>query len=130
MQWCNWRGVVSDRIYCRPALPTQGTGWDVFVDVSPKGPDVFSCHALDLPFTDKGTQACRLKGSTTALGQSLVCRHTQAIAAVVVVVVCTIPTREVNISSLVFLNGREERRDTIIKGCNTRELDNHLCRLL
>ena len=69
-----------------PALPTQGTGWDVFMGVSPKGPDAFSRHALDLPFTDKGIQACRLKGSTAALGQSKVRRYSQAVVVIVVVV--------------------------------------------
>ena len=69
---------------------TQGTGWDVFVDVSPKGPDAFFRHALDLPFTDKGIQACRLKGSTTALGQSKVRRHSRATCFVVVIVVVVI----------------------------------------
>ena len=78
MHQCNWRGVVGDLAYCMPALPTQGTGWDVFVDVFPKGPDAFFRLALDLPFTDKGIQACRLKGSTTASGQSEVCRHSRA----------------------------------------------------
>ena len=78
MQWCNWRCTVINTKYRRPALPTQGTGWDVFMGVSPKGPDAFSRHALDLPFTDKGIQACRLKGSTAASGQSEVCRHSRA----------------------------------------------------
>ena len=44
-----------------PALPTQGTGPDVFVDVSAEEPIAFSRHAQDLPFTDKGIQAFRLK---------------------------------------------------------------------
>ena len=61
----------------RPALPTQGTGWDIFVDVSPRGLGDFSHHVLDLPFTRKEIQACRLKGSTAASGQSVVCRHTR-----------------------------------------------------
>ena len=73
-----------------PALPTQGTGWDVFMGVSPKGPDAFSRHALDLPFTDKGIQACRLKGSTTASGQSEVRRHSRAVSPLIVVVVVVV----------------------------------------
>ena len=50
-----------------------------------------------MPLTDKGIQACRLKGSTAALGQSTVWRHTQAstvvvvVAVVVVVVVLALP---------------------------------------
>ena len=72
MHQCNWCRVVSDRIYYIPALSTQGTGPNVFVDVSAKEPVAFSDHSLDLTFTDKGIQAFRLKGSTAALGQSVV----------------------------------------------------------
>ena len=90
MRWCKWQGIVSDTAYRRPAVPRQGTGWDVFVDVSPKGPDAFSRHALDLPFTDKGIHAFRLKGSTAASGQSVVCRHTRAAQPVVAVVVVVV----------------------------------------
>ena len=68
-------------------MPTQGTGWDVFLDVSPKGPVGFSRRALDLPFTDKGIQAYRLERSTSALGQSAVRRHTRASCIIVVDVV-------------------------------------------
>ena len=50
------------------ALSQQGTGLDVFVGVSSREPDAFFYHATDLPFTDKGIQAYRLKRSTTALG--------------------------------------------------------------
>ena len=65
-------GGGSYHTYRIPTLPTQGTGPDVFVDVSAEEPVAFSRHALDLPFTDKGIKACRLKGSTPALGQSAV----------------------------------------------------------
>ena len=41
MYQCNWCGVVSDRMYCIPALSTQGTGPDVFVDFSAKEPKAF-----------------------------------------------------------------------------------------
>ena len=73
-----------------PVLPTQGTGPDVVMDVSTKEPEAFFCRALDLPFTDKGIQACRLKGPTAASGQSAVRRHTRAGVVVVVVVVVVI----------------------------------------
>ena len=73
------RGVINDLGYCIPSLPTQGAGLDVFVDVSTKELEAFFyCCALDVPFTDKGIQACRLKESTEASGQSVVCRHTRA----------------------------------------------------
>ena len=52
----------------------------------PQGTGSFFCHALNLPFTDKGIQACRLK-INRALGQSVVCRHFWAGVVVVVVVV-------------------------------------------
>ena len=42
----------------------------------PRAGNLFYRRALNLPFTDKGIQACRLKGSTAALGQSVVCRYT------------------------------------------------------
>ena len=96
MHQCNWRGVVSDRIYRIPALPTQGTGPDVFGCLCRGTGSLFYCLALDVPFTDKGIQACRLKGSTAASGQSAVRRHTRAslglvaVAVVVVVVVVVV----------------------------------------
>ena len=43
-----------------------------------------------MPFTDKGIQACRIKGSTAALGQSAVRRHTRAVSSVVFVVVVVV----------------------------------------
>ena len=54
------------------ALSTQETGPDVVIDVFAEEPEAFFCRALDLPFTDKGIQACRLKGPTAAFGQSAV----------------------------------------------------------
>ena len=48
------------------------------MDVSAEEPEAFFCRALDLPFTDKGIQAYRLKGSTEAPWQSAVQRHTRA----------------------------------------------------
>ena len=60
------------------------------MDVFPKGPVAFSRRALDLPFTDKGIQACRLKESTATLGQSVVRRHTRASNITVVVVVVVV----------------------------------------
>ena len=83
-------GVVSDHAYRIPAFPSQGIGHDVFVDVSAEEPVAFALHALDLPFTDKGIQACRLKGSTTALGQSVVRRHTCDLLIVVVIIVVVV----------------------------------------
>ena len=53
-------------------------GWDVFLNLSPKGPVAFSCRALVLPFTDQGIQVYRLKRFTSAFGQSVVFRHTWA----------------------------------------------------
>ena len=85
MHQCNWRGVVSDRVYRIPALPTQGTGPDVFGCLC-RGTGSLFCHALDLPFTDKGIQAYRLRVHR-ALGQSAVCRHTWASAVAVAVAV-------------------------------------------
>ena len=73
-----------------PALPTQGMGSDVFVDVSDKEPVAFSCHILDLPFTDKQIQACKLKGSTAALEQSTVRRHTWDGVVIIIVVVVVV----------------------------------------
>ena len=60
MHQCNWQGVVSDRIYRIPALLIQGTGPDVFGCLC-QGTSSLFCHALDLPFTDKGIQAYRLR---------------------------------------------------------------------
>jgi len=56
------------------------------VDVFPKGPVAFSCHTLDLPFTDKGIQAFRLKVNR-ASGQSVVRRHTRV---TIVFVICVV----------------------------------------
>ena len=84
MQRYNLHGVVSDLVYRIPALPTQGTGPDVVMDVSAEEPEALFCRALDLPFTDKGIQAYRLKRSTSTSGQSVVCRHTRALVLVVV----------------------------------------------
>ena len=89
MHQYNWRGVVSDLIYHIPALPPQGTGPDVLGRLC-RRTRTFFCHVLDLPFTDKDIQACRLKGSTAALGQSAVRRHTRALNSVVVVVVVVV----------------------------------------
>ena len=90
MHQCIWRGVVSD-LTCRiPALPPQGTGPDVFGRLCRRTGSLFYCRALDVPFTDKGIQACRLKGSTAASGQSAVRRHTRAVVVVVVVIVVVV----------------------------------------
>lgn len=67
-------------------LTTQGMGWDVFVDVSPKGPDALFRRALDSPCTDKGIHAFRLKVNR-ASGQSVVRRHTRARAVTDIIVV-------------------------------------------
>ena len=83
MHQCNWRRIVSDRIYRIPIFPTQGTGPDVFGCLCRGTGSLFYCRALDVPFTDKGIQACRLKGSTAASGQSAVCRHTRALTCTV-----------------------------------------------
>ena len=56
----------------------------------PRNRKPFNRRALDLPFTDKGIQACRLKGSTATLRQSVVCRHTRATVVVVVVVIVNV----------------------------------------
>ena len=78
MHRCNWQGVVNDHAYCITALPTQVTGSNVFVDVSAEEAEAFfHCRTLNLPFTYKGIQACRLKVNR-ALGQSAVPRYTQA----------------------------------------------------
>ena len=98
MHQCNWRGVVSDRVYCIPDLPTQGTGPDVFGCLC-RGTGSLFCCALDLPFTDKGIQACRLKGSTAASGQSAVRRHTRAVSPVVVVAVAVAASSSSSLSS-------------------------------
>ena len=75
-----------------PALPTQGMGPNVSMDISTKELVAFSRHALDLPFTDKEIQACILKRSTAALRKSPVRRHTRAVTVVVVVAVAVVGT--------------------------------------
>ena len=84
------------------ALPTRGTGPDVLGRLC-RGTGTFFCHVLDLPFTDKGIQACRLKGSTAASGQSAVRRHTRALAIVVATVVIVAVITIIVVVFVVFL---------------------------
>ena len=85
-----------------PALPPQGTGPDVLGRLCRRTGSLFYCRALDVPFTDKGIQACRLKGSTAASGQSAVRRHTRARGTVVVVVVVVVVICDLLVVSIDF----------------------------
>ena len=49
-----------------------------------------------MPFTDKGIQACRLKGSTPALGQSAVRRHTRTLTVDIVIAIAVNNDANVN----------------------------------
>ena len=104
MHQCNWRGVVSDRVYCIPASSPQNTGPNVFGCLC-RGTGSLFWHALDLTFTDKGIQAYRLRVHR-ASGQSAVCRHTWAfiIVIIVVVVVVVVVVIAVTVNIIIFIS--------------------------
>ena len=69
MHQCNWRGVVSDHIYRIPALPTHGTGPDVFGCLCRGTGSLFYCCALDMPFNDKASRLVDSKGPPRPWGR-------------------------------------------------------------
>ena len=70
MHQCNWRGVVSDRVYRMLALPTQGMGPDVVKDVSTEEPEAFFVAPWTCLLLIRASKLVESKGPSKPCGRA------------------------------------------------------------